>query len=388
MPESVAAGAEIIESPVDQGYGVREYGARDPEGQLWFFHAPLDRDDLVVLDRAAVSQNSRHLRASRTAPARSQTGNTGSIVTAVTATSRAVGGCVTQSVVVRWPAFTRKRVDGRFVPITSSDIAYDCLLAHRAVPVLFIHAGIADRRMWDPQWTALTNTCDLARLDLRGFGESDRPPAGPLSHVDDVIAMMDHAGLEKAHLVGASLGSGVAIEVALTVPSRVASLFLGPPGGSLIATRTDDLKAFAEEEDAALNTADLDAAVEANVRAWVLGTGRSEAEVDAGVVAAVRRMQRRAFEIEDAWGDVQRAERTPAALEQLKEITQPTLILVGGFDLDATKDAAQRLSAEIRHVKRNDWPDAAHLPNLEHPERFTDLLRGWLAEQTPSRTTS
>jgi pimeloyl-ACP methyl ester carboxylesterase len=85
---------------------------------------------------------------------------------------------------------------------------------------------------------------------------------------------------------------------------------------------------------------------------------------------------------------VQRAERTPAALEQLKEITQPTLILVGGFDLDATKDAAQRLSAEIRHVKRNDWPDAAHLPNLEHPERFTDLLRGWLAEQTPSRTTS
>ena len=55
----VAAGAEIIESPVDQGYGVREYGARDPEGQLWFFHAPLDRDDLVVLDRAAVSQNGR-----------------------------------------------------------------------------------------------------------------------------------------------------------------------------------------------------------------------------------------------------------------------------------------------------------------------------------------
>ena len=58
-PKSVAAGAEIIESPVDQGYGAREHGARDPEGQLWFFHAPLDRDDLVVLDRAAVSQNGR-----------------------------------------------------------------------------------------------------------------------------------------------------------------------------------------------------------------------------------------------------------------------------------------------------------------------------------------
>jgi DNA-binding transcriptional MerR regulator len=39
---SVAAGAEIVEEPVDQPYGVREYGARDPEGQLWYFHSPLD----------------------------------------------------------------------------------------------------------------------------------------------------------------------------------------------------------------------------------------------------------------------------------------------------------------------------------------------------------
>ena len=38
---SVAAGAEIVEAPVDQPYGVRDYGARDPEGQLWYFHSPL-----------------------------------------------------------------------------------------------------------------------------------------------------------------------------------------------------------------------------------------------------------------------------------------------------------------------------------------------------------
>ena len=38
---AVVAGAEIIEAPVDQAYGVREYGARDPQGQLWFFHSPL-----------------------------------------------------------------------------------------------------------------------------------------------------------------------------------------------------------------------------------------------------------------------------------------------------------------------------------------------------------
>ena len=130
---------------------------------------------------------------------------------------------------------------------------------------------------------------NVARVDLRGFGGSDLPASGPLSHVHDVIAMMDHAGLERVHLVGASIGSGVAVEFALSVPSRVATLFLSPPGGSLLATRTTDLIDFAEEGDAAVTTRDLDAAVEANVRAWVVGPGRSEAEVDPSVVDAVRR---------------------------------------------------------------------------------------------------
>lgn len=265
------------------------------------------------------------------------------------------------------------------MPVTSSGIAYDRSAPRGGVPVLFIHAGIADRRMWDPQWDDLAGTRDIARLDLRGFGASDTPPTGPLSAVDDVVAMMDDAGLERVHLVAASFGSGVAVEVALTAPSRVASLLLCPPGGRLLATRTEDLLAFAEEEDAALGAGDLDAAVEANVRAWVIGPGRTEDDVEPGVAAAVRRMQRRAFEIDELLGDVQFVEMDPPALDRLDQMEAPTLILVGGHDLETTKDAAERLFAGIRHVRRVDWPDAAHLPSLEHPDRFTDLLRGWLA---------
>ncbi len=268
------------------------------------------------------------------------------------------------------------------MPVTSSGIAYDCLSPHGGVPVLFLHAGVADRRMWDPQWEALSATWDLARLDLRGFGSSDRAPAGPLSAVGDVMATMDEAGWGGVHLVGASLGAGVAVEVALTAPERVVSLCLCPPGGSLLATRTEDLVAFAREENAALEAADLDAAVEANVRAWVVGPGRTETDVDPGVVAAVRRMQRRAFQIDAILGDVERVEMTPPAVERLEEITVPTLILLGGHDLETTKDAADRLTVGIRQAQRIEWPDAAHLPSLEHPDRFTDLLRGWLAAHT------
>lgn len=264
------------------------------------------------------------------------------------------------------------------MPVTSSGIAYDCSTPRGRVPVLFLHAGIADRRMWDPQWEALADTWDIARLDLRGFGASDRPPTGPLSGVEDVLATMDDAGLERAHLVAASLGAGIAVEVALTAPGRVASLLLCPPGGSLITARTGDLLAFAQEENAALAAGDLDAAVEANVRAWVIGPDRTERDVDPGVVAAVRRMQRRAFEIDEALGDLERVELAPPAVERLDRIEAPTLILVGGYDLETIRHAADRLAVEIRDAQRTDWPDAAHLPSLEHPSRFTDLLRDWL----------
>ena len=155
--------------------------------------------------------------------------------------------------------------------------------------------------MWDPQWDALAATWDVARLDLCGFGSSDRAPSGPVSDVEDVIATMDDAGLERVHLVGASLGAGLAVEVALTAPRRVVSLFLCPPGGVLLATRTDDLVTFAEAERAALESGDLDAAVEANVRAWVVGPGRTHAHVNPALVAAVRQMQRRVFEIDEIW---------------------------------------------------------------------------------------
>jgi 3-oxoadipate enol-lactonase len=268
------------------------------------------------------------------------------------------------------------------VPVTSSGIAYDYSTPHGGVPVLFLHAGVADRRMWDPQWDALAATWDIARLDLRGFGSSECAPEGPVSEVADVIATMEETGWSRVHLVGASLGAGIAVEVALTAPERVASLCLCPPGGNLLATRTNDLVAFAQEENAALEAGDLDAAVEANVRAWVLGPGRAENDVDPGVVSAVRQMQRRAFEIDAILGDVERIEMAPPALERLEEIAAPTLILLGGHDLETTKDAAVHLSVGILQAQLIEWPDTAHLPSLEQPDRFTDLLRGWLTAHT------
>jgi pimeloyl-ACP methyl ester carboxylesterase len=259
-------------------------------------------------------------------------------------------------------------------------LALDQHLVHGSeAPVVLVHAGVADRRMWDPVWAPLTAAVDVVRVDLRGFGDSDERPSGPVSHASDLLEVLDAFGITRGHVVGASLGAGVAVEAALAQPDVVESLVLCPPGGRLLTDRTDDLAAFAEAEDAALTAGDLDGAVRANVDAWVAGVGRSPRDVDRLVVDAVSRMQRRAFEIQLGWGpEVLEDEPEVDPTDRLGEVDLPVLLLVGGLDLLTVRRAADRLTAGLPDVVRVDWPDVAHLPSLEQPQRFADLLLEWL----------
>jgi pimeloyl-ACP methyl ester carboxylesterase len=264
---------------------------------------------------------------------------------------------------------------------TPTGIAYDLSGPPGRLPVVLIHAGIADRHMWDPQWEALTALRSAVRLDLGGFGESTRKPAGPLDHVADVIGTLDHLGVDRCHLVGASFGAGVATEVALTRPGLARSLLLCPPGGSLLATLTPALRSFFEAENEALARADIDAAVEANVTTWVTGPGRTESDVDPAVLAAVRRMQANVFRIAASWGEVDTVELEPPALDRLSDLDPAVLVLVGGHDLDTTQDAAARICAGAPRARRVDWDGVAHLPSMERPRAFLDLLVDWTDAQ-------
>jgi 3-oxoadipate enol-lactonase len=258
-------------------------------------------------------------------------------------------------------------------------IAYDRTGPRGDPPVLLLHAGIADRRMWDPQWPALTAERDVVRIDFRGFGDSTERPDGALSPVRDVVATLDALRVERCHLVGASFGAGVAVEVALTRPDLVESLLLSAPGGSLIAEPTADLRAFVDAERSALADDDLDAAVEANVSWWVDGPRRDADAVDPVVRGLVGRWQRRAFEVTADWADIEEEELEPPALDRLGDVQAPTLVLVGGLDIDAIIQTAARVADAIPGARRVDWPDTAHLPSMERPADFLTLLRDSLA---------
>jgi len=259
--------------------------------------------------------------------------------------------------------------------LTRAGIAVDREGPRGGTPLVLVHAGVADRRMWDPLWSALPRHHDTIRLDLRGYGDSTGRPRGALHPVGDVVDTLAELGIERCHVVGASLGAGVAVETSVSRPALVASLLLAAPGGSLVAELTPDLAAFVEAERAALSRGDLDGAVEANLRWWVDGPRRGPEGVDPQVRALVAGMQRRAFELTAGWDDVEEDELEPPVLERLGEVRAPTLVLVGELDLDAIQDSAGRLVAGVPGAVRVDWPDAGHLPSLEHPARFLALVR-------------
>ena len=261
---------------------------------------------------------------------------------------------------------------------TTGGIAYDRAGRRGDLPVILLHAGVADRRMWDPLWSALAAERDVVRLDLRGYGESTARPRGMLSPVDDVLDTLAEVGIDRSHLVGASFGAAVAVEAALTRPQQVASLLLSPPGGSLIAELTPDLRAFIETETAALARGDLDAAVEVTLTCWVDGRGRDAGDVDPAVRDLVRLMQRRAFDVTADWDDIEDRELDPAPLDRLTEIRVPTLVLVGSLDLEAIHAAAQQVANGIAGARLLTWPNTAHLPSMERSDDFLALLRDWL----------
>jgi 3-oxoadipate enol-lactonase len=146
-------------------------------------------------------------------------------------------------------------------------------------PVVFLHAGVADSRMWEPQAAGLGKHFDVITPDMRGFGESDLP-AKPWSPTADVLALMDALGLRQSpHLIGCSIGGRTAIDFTLENPDRVSKLVLVGAGvsGQTFGDENDNLYA---EVAAAEKAKDLVALNEAEMKLWLVGPGRAAGHVD------------------------------------------------------------------------------------------------------------
>ena len=249
-------------------------------------------------------------------------------------------------------------------------------------PVVLLHHGIVDSRVWDPQWAAFTSGHQALRYDARGFGRSPMP-GGPFSSVDDLLALLDVAGIERAALVGASMGADDALEVALVAPDRVTALVLAPPG-MLGRDASAAVQEYGSAEDAALEAGDLDEAVRLNLDFWVAGPGRSLDDVDPEVTRVVAAMQQRAFELQlpayEQEPPPTKERRVEPLADHLGEVQAPALVLVGEYDAPDIHEAAAVLADEIGVARAVDIRGTGHVPNLERPDEFNELVLGFLAE--------
>ncbi|MER6534491.1 alpha/beta fold hydrolase [Streptomyces sp. 900105755] len=250
-------------------------------------------------------------------------------------------------------------------------LAYET--AGEGPPVVLVHAGVADHRMWDAVVPSLADVHTVIRYDLRGFGES-AVPAGPFRETDDLRSLLDHLGHERVRLVGASWGGRVAVDFTLTHPDRVHSLaILAAPWPRY--PWSAEMIAYDEAETAALDAGDLDAAVRVNLDMWLRGPARAWDDVADELAERLRGPLRTSLVNQAVVG---RHSRGPATGD-LAAVSVPALVGVGKLDVTDFQDIARRYASAIPGAHLVEFATAAHLVALDAPAELSSVLREFLA---------
>jgi 3-oxoadipate enol-lactonase len=244
--------------------------------------------------------------------------------------------------------------------------------------VVLLHAGGTDSRMWEPQLGPFSVSHQVVRVDFPGFGRSPLE-SDEIACSAAVRAALDSAGVERAALVGTSLGGRAALEFALEAAGRASALVL--VGAGLDAHDwSPEAQSSGAEVRAALARGDLEAAIDANLRMWLAGPRRSLDAIDPSVREHVAQMQRDAFLLQKGHDELRLRVLEPPASERLGELDLPTLIVTGDEDVHDIHEIAERLVKEIPGAERATITGAGHLPNLERPAEFDRIVLGFLAD--------
>jgi pimeloyl-ACP methyl ester carboxylesterase len=275
-------------------------------------------------------------------------------------------------------------VQSGVVEVNGGRLRYD--IAGEGPGILLVHGGLADRHLWDDQFEALAEHYRVARYDQRGFGESS-PAGGEISWFEDIGGMLDALGMEEAAIVGLSMGGRAALDFAIAHPERVRALVLSGPGmsGNQFSAETGSR---IEEADELLESGNIPGGVELELRLWIDGEGRDPGDVPNGARERTRAMMVRNYE-RDAQLDtspVSVRELDPPAAGRLYELRVPTLVIVGDRDIPDMHEIADRLVQSAPSARKAVIANAAHHPNLEHPDEFNRLVLDFLLTAAAARS--
>ena len=243
------------------------------------------------------------------------------------------------------------------------------------LPVVFLHAGVCDKRMWIEQMAAVAEAgWHAIAYDRRGYGETDSADE-KFGHVEDLEALLEEFGIHAAVLVGCSLGGGLAVDFALRHPGRVIGLVLigtSVTGAPWSATEAEAMIEAAEED--AFERGDRDMLNKVQAHEWLDGPRAQSGRVSGAARALFMDMNGLALNKPDLGGEV----RPANAWHRVSEIGAPSLLLVGDQDFTALIDRHEHLSEEMPNAFAAVLENVAHIPTLERPDLVNSMLLQFL----------
>lgn len=262
-----------------------------------------------------------------------------------------------------------------FATVGEAKLYYE--IAGEGTPLVMLHAGVADSRQWDNEFRRFAEDHRVLRYDRRGYGRSE-PVEGEYSHLGDLVRLLDELGLREPLVVmGCSMGGGLAMDFALDHPTRVKALIMvgAGPGGLELDVPPHPKEAAAEE---AFEAGDLDKVAELETQIWFDGIGRTPGQVDQRMRELAYEMDRLALSHEAKELGTLLPDTEAPAVGRLPELHVYVLVVVGAEDIPFLHAAAEYMTERLPRVRAATIEDAAHLCNMDQPEEFYRVVKGFL----------
>lgn len=264
---------------------------------------------------------------------------------------------------------------------TPFEIAFDGALIRGesdgfGLPVVFLHAGVADRRMWAGQMQLLADEgYHVISYDRRGYGETTTEDQ-EFNHLVDLETVLDQLSVHAAIFVGSSMGGGLAVDFALEHPERTVALVLmgtaitGAEGYEI----DEEVEQLEEAADYALERGSIGTANRIQAHQWLDGPYGEAGRVE----GPVRELFLAMNEIHLNHPPLAQEERPEAAFDAVHTITAPVLLAVGELDCSDIIALHEDLSEEFENAFAVVIEETAHFPSLERPDLFDPILLEFL----------
>ena len=250
-------------------------------------------------------------------------------------------------------------------------------MAGKGQPLVLVHAAIADGRMWDEQFHVFAQRYQVIRYDRRGFGRTPMA-AGTYSHHQDLVDLLKFLNIERASFVGCSQGARIVVDLTLEHPEMTQTIVLVSPSLSGF-TFSGEQPRQAAQIDQAEEAGDIAQVNELELQIWVDGPHRTPEQVNPAVRERVREMNLITLQTPADLGTEQPL--TPPAADRLGEIRTPAMVIVGDLDTPRTLATADHLARNIAGAQKWIISGTAHMPNMEKPAEFSQLVLSFLSSQ-------